>query len=238
MAEAKRAPLEKFRTPKGVFVYPKLNTPDTKWKSEGEYGLKLRLSAEDNAPIIEKIEALAAAQYEETKAELIAEGKAKVKDGAVLLLKDGKPQKDKNGVLKTLEFADKAYRAVLDDDGEETGEVEFNIKMKAERKDKKTGKTIKMTPAIFDAKGKELKVPPQIWGGTVGKVSGQYMPFYTAIGVGVSLRLSGVQILDLVSGGQRDAKSLGFEEEEGYEGEDAPAAEAGDSPAPDADEEF
>ena len=206
MADTKKPKNEKFRTPRGVFVYPKLNEPDTKFNAEGIYSLRLRLSSDEAKPLIEKIEAAAAAKFDAEKAELMkGDGKSKAKAKQLKMV------------------SDKPYRAVVDDDGNETGDVEFNIKMRAQRTDKKTGKVIKMKPAIFDAKGKELKAPPMIWGGTEGKVSGEFVPFATNIGVGVSLRLAGVQILDLVSGGQRDAKSLGFEEEDGYEGEDAPA---------------
>jgi hypothetical protein len=69
-----------------------------------------------------------------------------------------------------------------------------------------------------------LTKPPQIWGGTLGCISfeveeGGYFIPGTGL-AGLSLKLAGVQILELVSGGGRDAKSLGFGSVDGYDGID------------------
>ena len=38
---------DKLPTVRGIAVYPKLTTPDIKFKAEGEYSTKLRLTAEE-----------------------------------------------------------------------------------------------------------------------------------------------------------------------------------------------
>lgn len=204
----------RITTPKGIAKFPRLDTPDTKFKASGIYSCRLILSAEDSAPIIEEAESMAHAMLAYTK-DRLTDDLASEKDGQ----KKGKLKK----ALADLKLIDPAYRPVFDDEGEETGSYEFNFKMNATRTDKKTGKTSKMAPKFFDAKGNEMGVTA-IWGGSTLKISGQLSPFYTALGVGVSLRLSAVQIIKLVCGGGGDAASYGFNEEEGYE---APAAAEG-----------
>lgn len=217
MAE-KRTALEKFTTPKGVLKYPRLNDPDTKFKAEGVYSTKLVLPGDLAAPIVEKLSKIAATMLELTRADL--EDAVEAEKGA----KKGKLKKQ----LAELKLADMPFKPVFDDDGNETSDIEFNFKMNAKRTDKKTQKVIEMTPSIFDAKGKALKTVPNIWGGTVARISAQILPFYTALaGAGVGLRLSAVQVIELVSGGGGNAESHGFGEEEGgFEGSDAPAAQS------------
>lgn len=207
-----------FMSPLGTFVYPKLNKPDTKFKKEGEYALKLRLSAEDSEKFIAQIEEKLAEFWPIARAE--AEEKiAKAKTGA----EKAKAKK----ALEDMKEADKSYKPVYDDEGEETGEYEFNIKMPAQFESKKEpGKIIKIKPDIFNAKGTLLKNPPDIWGGSTGYIAGEFRPFSTNVGVGISLRLKGVQIMTMSSGGEgRSASAYGFgSHEDGYdgEGEEAP----------------
>lgn len=198
----KRPQLEKFITKKGVAVWPRLHEPDTKFKAEGEYSAKIRLSADDSQPLIDRIETLIAEAYEAEKERLLADPKTKAK-------------------AKSLKYADKPYKEATDSDGNETGEYEFNIKMKAQVTNKKTGKVTHLTPKLFDAKGKPLPESVQIWGGSTIKVAGRYNPFATAIGVGLSLRLEAVQVIELVTAGSGgNAGSYGFGEEDGYESND------------------
>jgi hypothetical protein len=201
MAFEKRKPLEKFRTPIGIAVYPRLNAPDTKYKPEGEYSAKIRLSEDDAAPLMKRIDELAAAKFDEEK-NLLLEAK-------------------KMSAYKTLKMTDLPYKAVFDSEGEETGEVEFNVKMKAQYT-AKDNTVVKMTPRLFDASTPPQPLAPsvQIWGGSLIKVAGEFNPFATKIGVGVSLRLSAVQVITLVTGGSKgsDAGSFGFEgEADGYQ---------------------
>jgi len=217
---------------KGTFVYPRLNTPDTKFKAEGEYQVRVRVSAEEAQPVIEKVDALATEAFENARAEI--EDEIKVATAAK------KPVGKLKEKLAKLKYTDKCYKQALDDDGNETGEVEFNFKMTASGVSKKNGKPWSRAPQVFDAKGKELKgkAIPSIWGGTVGRVDGFYNPFCTAVGAGVSLRLEAVQIITLQSGsGSASAAQRGFGVEEGgfeaeeEDGSQFPAEEGGESTA-------
>jgi hypothetical protein len=201
MAFAKRKPLEKFRTPIGTAVYPRLNAPDTKYIPDGEYSAKIRLSEEDAAPLVARIEELIAAKFEEEKARLVEEKKM--------------------AAAKTLKLTSKPYKPVFDAEGEETGEVEFNVKMKAQYTTK-DGTVVKMTPRLFDASTPPQPLAPsvQVWGGSQIKVAGEFNPFATAIGVGISLRLNAVQVIKLVSGSSKgdSADAFGFAgESDGYQ---------------------
>lgn len=215
----------KFITPRGVFVYPKLNKADTKYKAEGQYSTKLRLADIGNIPA-EKINALLAEFAEQTKKELTEK-----KNGA----------KAKNLKVKQFDLTEETDR----ESGEPTGNLLLNAKMTASGVSKKDGKPWTRKPKLFDAKGTEIKNPKQIWGGTEGKLSVEAVPYYTPKDneCGITLRLEAAQILKLVSGSDKDAAGYGFGEEEGYtdegasgfkdeSGEDsenpAPAAGAGD----------
>ena len=45
-----------FVTPKGIAVWPKLNAPDYKFNVDGEYSVKLKLSAEESQGLIKQLE--------------------------------------------------------------------------------------------------------------------------------------------------------------------------------------
>ena len=89
---------------------------------------------------------------------------------------------------------------------------------------------------IFDASGKEISAElDSIGSGTRGRIAYELVPFYmNDKNYGVSLRLTGVQIIDLKETGSVSATSLGFEACEGYTYAastpfgDAPAAEEED----------
>ena len=145
-----------------------------------------------------------------------------------------KGKKDNPKKAKTMKRADPPYAPALDDDDNETGETEFKFKLNAKGSSKKTGKTWANKPGLFDAKGTPL-VDVEIWGGTVAKIA-YHMNFWhraTDNATGVKLHLVGVQVLDLVSGGERTAENIGFEAEDGYETADP--GEAGNTDVPDTD---
>ena len=100
--------------------------------------------------------------------------------------------------------ANPPYAEELDDEGQPTGNVVLRFKSKYK-------------PAVFDAKGIPM-VDSSIWGGSELKVNGSIAPYFTSmIGAGVSLRLSGVQVIQYVDGGSGSADRFGFKEEAGYE---------------------
>jgi len=238
MADNKRPSFTKVMTPKGIFVFPKLASPDTKFKADGEYGVKLRLGVDESEALIAKIEADLAKYWPVAK----AEAEAKVENA-----KTGPDKAKAKKALAEMKEADKSYKPAYDDEGNETGEYEFNFKMPAffmKDKGKATEKKTAMRPDVFDAKGKKLAVVPDIWGGTTGIVAGELRPFSTAVGVGISLRLKAVQIIELRQGGSGGtAEGYGFGKQEGgFESEDEPSMadhaprDAGDDAG--GDEEF
>lgn len=118
---------------------------------------------------------------------------------------------------KKVKVAEPPYYNEVDSDEQETGNVLFKFKSKAKIQTK-DGKTINMSPKLFDAKGTLLTDIEQVWGGSKIKISADLAPYFVgAVGAGVSLRLKAVQIIDLVTGGGTNANSYGFEATEGYE---------------------
>lgn len=218
-------------SPKGTAVWPKLVVPDEyEGKKSFVTGLVI-LNAEEAEAFREKIDAAAQHQYDITKEEL--EEKLESAKG-----------KDIPKLKKALEDLKLhvPYAPVYDDDGEETGEYQFNFKTAAEYKDKKTEKMVAKVLPFFDAKGKPMQVPKSVWGGSTLRVSFAYNPFYVAsTGLcGVSLLINAIKVIDLVQGRGGSAASYGFgEEEEGYSAEDDinadESAEGGGSPEEDED---
>lgn len=185
-------------TPVGTAAWPKLDTPDPKF---GKYSIDLILKNEDAQPIIEKLIKM--------RDEYVPQALQEVN-------KDKLP-KDKK---KTLKIADPSFhKPELDDDGNETGRTIIKITAKGSYKRKGSDETVPAPPIPrFDAKGAPSKA--DVWGGSQVKVA--YEPslwFVPALGVGVSLRLRGVQIIELVSkggGSPKTAEGFGFTKEDGY----------------------
>ncbi|WAW09978.1 hypothetical protein NB640_12280 [Oxalobacter vibrioformis] len=209
----KKVKYEKVTTPEGDFSYPKLGEPDTKFKSQGEYSVTLVLPSDVAQPLIEKVDAVAQQSFEDAKAELEKQLEAE---------KDGKKKGPMKKRLESLKLASPAYKDCYDDDGNPNGNIAFRFKMNASYQNRKTQATVTQRPKIFDAKGVELKNPPDIWGGTRGCVAGQISPYYVpGTGeAGASLKLSAVQIIALSNGSSGGASSYGFGVKDGYEAED------------------
>lgn len=205
---AKKPKFETFTSPRGTFKFPKLTEPDTKFKDAGEYSVTLICDPGDDdvQALMEKIDKAAA----ECLAAAVGKEKA--------------PAKKKKWETKYIPHKDS-----VDEDDEPTGNVEFKFNMTASGVSKKTGKPWKRTPALFDSKGKPLPGDVSIWGGTVGFVAFQMVPYSQTIqtGASVKLALEAVQVVSLVSGGHKDSAGYGFGEEEGYEAPDT-TKEAGD----------
>jgi hypothetical protein len=122
--------------------------------------------------------------------------------------------------------ANPLFTEIYDKETEEaTGEIFFKFAMRASgeyKKGPKQGQRWNRKPTIFDAKGKRMTKLPSIWGGTIGKVAFEAVPYFIpgTAAAGLRLALVGVQIIDLVAGGERSAKDLGFGAEDGYEHSD------------------
>lgn len=191
-------------TPRGVFRYPALDKPDYGNKAfpkpNGSYKVQLILSPADAEPLIAKLQPI----HEKA----IADGKVEF----------SKLKVEARKKLKELQVND-LYSPEFDKDTEEeTGNVIFKFEMAASGVNAKK-EPWSRKPAIFTASGKPMVKVPPIWGGTEGKISFEAAPYFIpgTGAAGVKLRLNAVQILELVSGGQRDAGAYGFGSEDGFE---------------------
>jgi hypothetical protein len=195
MADRKKPVLH--LTPAGIARYPRLTSPDMKFKKEyGEYKITLLLPAE--------------------KAELLTD----LIDNAMVESLAAAKAADPKNAKKIKPATDKPYKVHQDEDGNDTNLVAFNFKMAAGGLSTKTKEKWSRRPALFNAKGKPIDPTKiNIGGGSTVKVAFELYLFYTPlVGAGVSLRLSAVQVINLVEYAGRDAKAFGFGEEEGYDG--------------------
>jgi hypothetical protein len=208
MAERKKLPTAV--TPKGVAIWPRLNTPD-EYKGKLHYKTKLAFDADDAelAKLRQTVSDLIDAKYDEIVEDLKANNKAGVAKKIT--------KRDLDAIFKPEED---------EETGEETGRVIINAKMLAAGVSAKTSKPWTRKLSIFDAKGKKLERPPFINSGSELKLSLELLPYYMPNDkeVGVSFRLEAAQVITLVSGGSRNAAGYGFGEEEGDEIEDGDAA--------------
>lgn len=204
-------------SPKGRAIFPKLDKPDTKFDAAGSYSTKLSVSAESVAAITAKLQAALDEFVAAKKAELVEKKQA---------------QK-----AKTLKVRD-IFAPEFNDAGDETGNVIMSFKMKASGQ-KKDGTTFTRKPSVFDAKGKKLDPCPPVWGGSILKVAGDALPYYMASSneCGITLYLNGVQIIDLKTGGGRNAADFGFNEEEGFTADEPSGSEFSDETASEASSE-
>lgn len=227
MSKKEKREYIRLTTPRGVFIYPRLTEPDTKFvKPDGEYHTKFALDADDE--FVAQTEQLLEDYIDEELPNIEARAKG---------LKGAKLKK----VQKTIEQAQKRetndlYEEEYDDEGEETGRVLFKFKLKAVVKTDKKSWT--QQPRLFDAGDPDKGIDPQPidpdsvnpWTGTEGKVNVEVFPYFMEKdGVfGLSLRLVGAQILKLVEGSSKgDAGDMGFGAEGGYTSNDSDDTDSG-----------
>ena len=190
---------QRLTSPKGVAMYPSLDKPDTKFDTAGKYNVKLRIPKEECEEFMKTIKAVFDANY------------------ADAVEKHGDNVKKANLPFKPHE-----------EEGKKTGDIVFNFAMKA-RGTSKDGTQWEQRPKIFGPAGELIPAAqvPKIGGGSVLKVNHHVDGWYTAIaGAGVSLRLRGVQVIELVEyGGGGTAEDFGFAAEgEALDLPEAPAA--------------
>lgn len=193
----------RYVTEVGTAIYPHLIQPDTRFNAEGEYKLKLKLSPD--------------AQLKDSK----GESKGSMQEFLDSMMERALAKaKEENPNERRMKQADAPY------DLDDSGNLVVNMKLKA-RVSPKNGEPFEQRPALFDAKGKPFD-GETVWGGSELKVSFEIVPFYTKmIGAGITLRLKACQIIELKKGGDVQAESYGFGEEEGYESSGTPAAQEG-----------
>lgn len=210
-------------TKKGIAVYPRLTgEPDVKFNKAGVWSVKLEQSLAVGADLKEAID--------ETMKSALVEAKEKYalakQEYAALKSKSGKKPPKEPTLVDTPYFVD-----------EENDTITFTFKMTASGVAKKSNKPFTQKPTIFDKEGQVVKGDIKLGGGSTIKVSYEIVQFVSPIGAGASLRLKGVQVIDLVEWGSGNAAQHGFESEEGSFSADSvpahvatPAEEAGFTP--------
>lgn len=181
----------RFTTPKGLAQYPALKTPDTKFNPEGDYKVNLVMEEDD-----EKTNSLV------SKLEAVLEDFYENDDNVKQAISKGRK-------VVTQDIYEK----------DEEGRIVMKFKQKAVIT-KKDGSKIPVKIRQFDSKGKPIDV--NIGRDSVIKVSFTANPYYmpSTRTCGLSLRLLAVQVISLNEFGDASASSYGFEEEEGYNGEE------------------
>lgn len=204
-------------TPVAPCSYPWLNKPDHGRGEfadpDGKFKVQLILDPANNekdAAWMEKMRGKLEESRLETVEKLEAQGgKGKAK-------------------LKTLVEAP-FFHPEVDDEGDETGRyiIKLNQKRIIRFTDKKTGekKVITKTINFIDSAGKEMKNPPNVYGGSTIQVKGPVSTYYAADknAYGISMKITTVRVVDLVSSGGGDL-SAGFDTDEDgytYDGPDA-----------------
>ena len=178
----------KLTTPKGTAIYPWLNEPNRKFDQIGVYSVNLRMNGEDATEFI----------------------------SAITKVRDEYHDEQTKEMKKKLKKADLPVMEVVDDQGEETGEVDLKIKLKAGYE--YDGKTITQRPTLIDAKQQPMANDILIGSGTTLRCGVEVAPWYVpTMGIGVSLRLRVAQIIDLVEFGGGGAAAYDFNNEEGFE---------------------
>ena len=200
----------KITTPRGITAFPHLNTPDTKWRAEGEY--KTGLVFDPNDETVSKMLQALEAYYEEAYEDLC--------------LQKGSLNKETRQIEPAeLNRASFPWKDQVDKDSKEpTGMVILTPKMKALVKPK-NGPEFTQKPRLFDCNNNT--VTTVIRGGSTVRAAIEAVPYFNEKDqeFGITLRLKAVQVHEL--SGYGNAESYGFEVEEGgyTADDDATAAE-------------
>lgn len=190
-------------TPEGTALYPRLTEPDARF-GEPRYEVTIKFTGEEAEAIKAQLEALAV--------EALAQ------------------QADFDPKFKKLKALALPLKPVMDDEGNEVeGEYTMQCKAKAFITTKQ-GATIPNKPALVDAKKNPIDVA--VWGGSKIKVAVQLIPFST-FGGGLSARMKGVQVLELVTA--TGAAGM-FDVEDGFEAAESQVFSTKAVPAKEEDE--
>lgn len=198
----KRNEYPQLITPKIEVSWAQLNEPDFEYKKEGEFHVRGRPDTDD--PLYEKM----------------VEVGTQVRDEYLDELKQRLTEQKKGALIKKLHVVDVIKEEVDRETGDPTGFMTLRSGMKHRIEIKngpKAGQSFEKRPDFFDARGVRIKNPPKIGSGSTLKLGVRVIPYLVEKDgeVGVSFQLEGVQILKVVSGGQRDASYYGFGAEEG-----------------------
>jgi len=176
-------------TPKGAFHWAHIGTPDTTFKAEGQYHIKVQLSGKEAETMRESIDMA----HKSWKDEVI-----KTK-----------------GKKSYQEFL--PYKVILGEDGLEEG-IQFHFKMKASGVNSRTGQAFTQRPMVVGPDKTPLPTNIKLANGSLGKVAYEMAPYQFGSGLGIQLRMKSVQVLKLIEwngsgGGDADVFSV----EKGYE---------------------
>jgi hypothetical protein len=198
MARKTKRPL--YVTPVGIAVWPHVHSPDTKFDKDGVY--RVQLAYDEDSTEAKKLIAAIDAWIESAITE----------QRALDLEEAGSDERARKRITnKEYKRADKPYKMELNDEGEETGRVLFNFKLKAKGKTRE-GEVFERKVALYLKGGQPLPKDKKIGGGSKLQVSYEANPFYTGgLGAGVSLRMMAVMVHELVEWAQRDASGFGFD---------------------------
>ena len=175
-------------TPKGSFHWAHVGTPDTTFKAEGQFHVKLQLAgqeAEDMRNAVDTAHANWKSEVNKTK-----------------------------GQKAYQEFL--PYKVVLGDDGMESG-IQFHFKMKASGVNSRTGQAFTQRPMVVGPDKTPLPTNIKIANGSTGKVAYEMAPYQFGSGLGIQLRRRGVQVLNLIEWNGDSADDSMFSVEDGYE---------------------
>lgn len=190
-------------TPRGVVAWANLNEPDYEYKKEeGEFHVRIRPNT--NEPSYTELVELA----------------TKVRDEFLEETTDELRRQKKGALIAKLHTVDVVKEEIDRETAQPTGEMLIRAGMKHHitiKNGPKAGQSFDKVPDFFNAQGARLKNPPRIGSGSELKLSVRIVPYLMPKDgeVGVSYQLEGVQILKLVTGGQRSASDHGFGVEEG-----------------------
>lgn len=182
-------------TPWGRAAWCSLQRPSYKFKPrEGEFSARIVLpEGPETTALIAQLEAL----YDKAYADNLAEAQRE------------KPK------IASIKRADKPYKRPQDPDtGEELPGYQLNSRLKYRHYgvDEHGVEVILFTKRVSVQDSKKQPVRQEVGSGSIIRLALSVGSFYTAIGSGISLKLVGVQVKELVPLGQRDP---GFDEVEG-----------------------
>ena len=181
---------QQMNTPIGTAVYPRLNEPDYKFKSEGEFSVVLRVPENEARPLITALEEK---------------------------LNTYHTQEVKERRKPNLKKADLPVKPAVDTDGNETGDWDFKFKMK-HNVTTQSGKSWTQRPKLYDSELRGYK-GGVIGGGSQLAVNFVPATYYTpALGCGITLRLNAVQVVKLKEyTKQQSPEDMGFaKQKDGY----------------------
>lgn len=206
---------EGLTTPVGEAVYPHLHKPDTRF-NQNHYKTDVRFTGEAAAKVRDLLDEVAEEAYQ-----------AELRNYAQKFLDSlsGKPsakakKKAKKEALDTV-VKHTGYKFEKDEDGEETDNIIVGFKMKAGGKNKKTGEEWSRTLPIYDATGQAVPAGLKVGGGSRIRVNFDFGDAFAmtqqqgaVVLAGYPRYMNAVQVIELETWAERDAKSFGFDEAE------------------------